>query len=118
MFDKKTRLEFKLLLAHALEGSLSPEGERRLHEIMLQYNPRYRNLRDDQWVDAGLILAGSWLLADALEAAASGLDARFGSPLIGTTGNSFTHSLRAQQQGPAIVKCVTVDLNRMDREVL
>ena len=53
-------MEFRLLLAHALEGSLTPEGDRRIHEIMLQYNPGYEKLRDQQWLDAGLILAWSW----------------------------------------------------------
>ena len=71
VFDKKTRLEFKLLLAHALEGSLSPEGERRLQELMLAHYPGYRRLQDHQWIDAGLVLAWSWGLGeDAADAAA------------------------------------------------
>lgn len=65
MLDEDARMELKLLLAHALERQLTPGEQLRLQEIMLQYNPRYR-LRGKQWVDAGLVLTGSWLLADAL----------------------------------------------------
>ena len=66
MLDRKTRDELLLLLGHALEGNLTPEREARLHGIMLDYNPRYILLRDDQWVDAGLVLAGAWRFAEAL----------------------------------------------------
>lgn len=65
--DPQERHELMMLLGQAVEeGTLPPEREQRLHEIMLRYNPGYAILRREKWVDAGLILLGSWRLAEVL----------------------------------------------------
>jgi hypothetical protein len=69
MLEPQVRHELLLLLGQAVEGELDASGKARMHEIMLKHNPRYSILREDQWVDAGLVLAGAWRLAEALEQA-------------------------------------------------
>jgi len=51
--------------AHSARA-LPPCLTHRMREIMLQCNPGYKVLRGDEWVNAGLVLAGSWRLAEAL----------------------------------------------------
>jgi hypothetical protein len=68
VLDDASRRELMEILRDSLEGGPTRDQEARLKRLLVREWPWYARLPGDRLVDAGLVLVGTWRLADALAA--------------------------------------------------
>lgn len=69
VLDEAARRELMDLLRDCMDRGPTRDEEARLKRLLVGEWPGYARLREDRLVDAGLVLVGTWRLADALAAA-------------------------------------------------